>query len=205
MTARERFLAMLYNGPLLKSDFVVCLCGEDAMPRLHVTAEIMASRGALNVVLSGGVHEPPARIGADALAPKLMGMGVAHDKIHIDGTTKNTRDQAVNTVALALKKDWRRILLVASAYHLPRAFLTFLRALEEADATERIHIVPVPVSHTPWTGSPAGVSEVRLDLLWVEFDKIYKYAEHVADYQDGTDYLAYWETAAYQPEEEVQA
>jgi len=204
VTDRERFLTMLYNGPLLKSDAVVCLCGEDAVPRLHTTAEIMASKGALNVVLTGGVHDPPARIGAEALVPRLMGLGVSHDKIHVDATTLNTRDQAVNTVALALEKEWRRLLLVASAYHLPRAFLTFVCALHEAGASERIHIVPVPVSHMPWTGTPDGVAMTREQLAAVERDKIDKYAEHVAGYEDGRDYLAHWETAAYLPEEEVE-
>jgi uncharacterized SAM-binding protein YcdF (DUF218 family) len=200
MTDRELFLAMLYNGPLLKADAAVVLCGQDAVPRLHTGIELMRSGGALNLLLSGGMDDPPAVIGAAALVPRAMGLGVAHDKILTDTTTQHTRDQAVNTVATAGEQGWKRILLVASAYHLPRAMLTFVQASIEAGVDKALHIVPVPVSHMPWSGKPQGVDVTREDLLVTEAQKIQLYGMHVASYQEGTDYLRYWEQNPLKPE-----
>ena len=149
-TDRERFCAVLSNGPLLKSDAVVVLCGEDSLPRLEIGVQLMVSNAALFVVLTGGKHNPPRWWGANELAPKLMGKGVAHNKILLDAISMNTRDQAVNIVDRAIEEGWRRLMLVASPYHSYRAFLTFLRALQEREADKTIQLVMVPASQVPW-------------------------------------------------------
>jgi uncharacterized SAM-binding protein YcdF (DUF218 family) len=192
MTARETFCALLDHGPLLESDAVVVLCGEDAEPRLTMAAHLLASRGSPIVVLTGGKDEPPRWTGAERAFPVLMGHGIAHDRIRVDKDAMNTREQAVNVVAMAKAEEWRRILLVASAYHSYRALLTFVKALQEAGATDDVQIVSAPVSHTPWGKAPNGMTETRLDLLAGEFEKIEEYAD-VASYEDGITYLLAWE------------
>lgn len=193
LTARETFCVLLDHGPLLESDAVVVLCGEDTGPRLTMATHLLASRGSPTVVVTGGRDEPPRWTGAERAFASLMGSGVAHDRIRVDTAAMNTREQAVNVASMAAAEGWRRLLLVASAYHSYRAFLTFLRALDEAGLDETVQLVSAPVSHTPWRGAPEGMTATRLDLLAGEFDKIERYGEHVASYEDGIDYLRFWE------------
>lgn len=193
MTDRELFCTILSNGPLMNADAVVVLAGEDAEPRLQVALQLMLSRAANTVVLSGGKHDPPRWIGADALRGQLLGMGLAHDRIVVEGDSQNTREQAVNVVEIIAAEGWAQILLVVSSYHMYRAYLTFLRALQEAGLDDKVRLVPVPASQTPWTEAPEGVEQTRADLLAVEFAKVEEYGEHVASYAEGLAYLQRWE------------
>lgn len=195
MTRRERFLTLLYNGPLLRGDAAIVLCGEDTAPRIAVAAQLVKQQGAEYVVLSGGKHEPPRWQGAESLFPEMMGTGIVPDRILMDMQSQNTREQAVHMVALAAERKWKRLLLVASAYHTARAFLTFVRALADAGMADTIHLVPVAAAHTPWDGVPTGMAESRMDLASGELDKIdqYRVMGHVASYADGIKYLRAWE------------
>jgi uncharacterized SAM-binding protein YcdF (DUF218 family) len=192
-TAREAFCAVLANGPLLLPDAVVLLAGEDALPRMDTAAYLLKNGAGAVLLVTGGRHDGKRWWGAERLTPKLIGKGVSHRKIEIDNEAQNTREQAVNAVALAVEKGWKRLMVVASSYHLPRAYLTFLQALRERDLDRVVHLVPVPASHTPWFSAPDAMEESRVELLATEYAKIDQYAEHVASYEDGLAYLQWWE------------
>ena len=233
-TAREKFLAVLANGPIVIADAVVVLLGEDAVKRLDVGVQLMAQQGmalhnvkqlyagdnppdtpmdsytarliagyAPQLVLSGGIEDPPRRRGAKAMEKKLVGndYGVSPARIYSDYEAMNTREQAVNLVAHAQSKGWKRALLVASPYHMPRAFLTVLKAITEAEATESLHVIPVTAAQALWWACPDGMTTTRLDLYSVEMTKIREHREHVATWTEGLDYLKYWEAEMVKPVE----
>lgn len=191
---RERFTAVLFTGPLLQANAIVCLCGEDAKARAETANSLFQSRGAPILCLSGGRHEPPSIQGADSVRAQLMGRGIASDRITIENASQNTRQQAENVLQIAKKAEWTHALLVASPYHLPRAFLTFVKAMDDAKI-DTLRIVGVPSSHSPWLGSPEGMTETRLELLSREYVKIDEYQAkgHVASYERGLEYLKVWE------------
>jgi uncharacterized SAM-binding protein YcdF (DUF218 family) len=193
---RERFCAVLANGPLLKGDAVVILAGEDAGPRLQVGFGLIKTGAAKMIVLSGGRSEPPRRQSAQDLHQQILGLGVSPDRIVLETSSQNTREQAVNVVALAQEYTWARILLVASPYHQVRAFLTFLQAMREAKADETLQMIPVPAAQTSWFEKPVGSDESRLQLLDREFTKVEAYHEHMASYVQGLEYLRHWEGKA---------
>lgn len=195
VTDRERYLTVLFNGPILPADVIVVLAGEDADARVATGAGAMLSGGGKLLMLSGGRHEPPRIVGAEALVAKAMGKGVSPDHIKLDAVSRNTREQAVAFAAAAEAEKWSRALLVASAYHMPRAFLTFVQAMDEAGVADRVCIHPLPVSHTPWSGTPAGADVSRVDLLEDELRKVDDYGAegHVATYARGVEYLLSWE------------
>jgi len=204
MTAREKLLAILNSGPILAPDAMIVLCGEDAIPRMEFAVgkfrefTYWAAQNKIEdyqppIVLTGGLHDPPHLRGAAQLEAKLFGAGVSPDRVIIDNESQNTREQAVNVVALAMDKGWRRIMLVVSPYHAFRAYLTFLKAAQEAGIEKSLEINITPASHVPWWKAPVGAESTRFQLLEHEFTKIRKYSDHIATWQEGLKALEYWE------------
>lgn len=196
MTEREQFSYVLSHGPIYRSDAIVVLMGEDALPRLGTAVDMLQqSVSDVPLVLTGALHEPPRLVGAEHGAAKALGLGVAPDRVLVEPRAKNTHEQAVEVLKLAVANEWKRLALVASPYHLPRAFLTFLREVERCGLYDGLHLVPVPAAACPWWQAPAGMQMRRVDLLPVEYEKIvlYRTQGHVASYADGLAYLRRWE------------
>lgn len=91
----------------------------------------------------------------------------------------NTRDEALNVM-----QDFRHheLTLVTSAYHAPRAFLTWLKVLEDSGKFREIRI----------RNSPAPSDMSKLDS---ELERIEKYQAKgdCASYEAGLAYLDFWE------------
>lgn len=159
---------------------------------MKVAAQCFIAGGVPLILVTGGAADSPATVGADTLAAMLRGVGIAKDRILTD-YSENTHEQAEAVAMLAKHYQWGQVLLVASAYHMPRAFLTVVRSLNEAGIADKVRVLPAPVSHTPWFGAPAGMDTPRIALLEEEFRKVDEYREHVATYEEGLAYLQYWE------------
>jgi uncharacterized SAM-binding protein YcdF (DUF218 family) len=195
LSERERFAAVLYGSPVFPADAIVVLMGQDAKARLAVAAQLMlAGGGKKAVVLTGALDEPPRLIGAARGGGMLLGMGVAPDRVIVEPHATNTHEQALEVAKLVTLNEWSSVLLVASGYHMPRAFLTFLQVFTDA-RLDAVRIIPMPASQLPWSEAPPGWEDTRLDLLDTEYDKIEKYRPHghVASYADGLAYLTKWE------------
>lgn len=194
-TAHDRLLAVCYNLPLLTADAIVVYCGEDCLPRLQVARQLFASGGGQKIVLLGGLDAPPRVMGAERAVPALMGMGVAFDKLYVETASQHTRDQAVALAKACVEEQWSRVLLVASAYHLPRALLTTIQALAEADLLGTVQVIPVAASHAPWFGAPEGADVDRLTLYGRERAKLetYRGLGHCASDENALAYLQSWE------------
>lgn len=189
VTDRERFLSALYTAPLLPADAIIVLCGEDGDERGTAALELLRQGAAHTVVCSGALDDPPRRHGAERVAQQLMAAGLAPDRIKVEVGSRNTHEQAVNVVEIAVVNDWHRLLIVASNYHLPRAMLTFIKAIGE----QPIRLVPFATTHTSWWLTPRGVEAARLELLDSEFSKISEYGAHCASWSEGLDYLRRWD------------
>ncbi len=185
MTERELFLFILSNLPLLKADAVVVFCGEDGIERTKVGVTAIAQGGADTLVLTG--YEECGE-GARTCFAEAIGLGVAPSRILMDERATNTAQQARYTAELARVNGWRRVLLACSPYHMPRAFLTLLRALDREEASEDVQVLPIAADHLPWFGEPR-----RDDLLAVEMQKIYEHVDDVCTFSEGLAYLEHWE------------
>lgn len=201
MTDRELFLAMLFAAPLRTSNALVVLAGEDGKARLEAGLQLMRHGVAPRLLITGGRHEPPAILGAGALEDEALSAGCAPDRLMVETRARNTREQAEETIRLALAEEWDAITLVASAYHLPRAFLTFVATLGQMEGgapalPDRLRILPFAVSHTRWSECPPGGDRTREALFHVEHVKRQEYEalRHCATVADGMAYLKRWET-----------
>ncbi len=192
-TDREMFLAMVFSGPLLQADAIVLLAGEDTPARAKTAVELFRSGAAPVIVATGGRHEPPRHQSAEHIAPEFLGGGVAPDRIFFEDKSLNTAQQAVNVVGIVKAQKWKRVLLVVSPYHLPRAFLTFLTALQRAHLAETVRLVPVPANNPMWSTPAWQGGESRLALFDDELEKCERYLGDVATFAEGIAYLNWWD------------
>lgn len=104
--------------------------------RLAAGARAWLAGKARIIVLSGGRG---GRHGSEArrMALAIGQLGIPPSVLVLEEQSHNTRDNAANTARLARERNIRRILLVTSGVHMPRAALQFQR--------EGIEVVPVPV------------------------------------------------------------
>lgn len=193
MTPKEKFLCILPNTPLEKADAIVVLEG-DLLVRAKEGARLYKDGWAPLVVLSGGDEKQPTyAIPAQRMLPHLVKEGVPEAHVLLEKTSQHTRDQAVEIMKLAKERGWKSIIIVASHYHQFRAFLTFLKAMREADL--ELRLINAPVRDLRWwevTGRG-----IRADNLGTELQKIDKYRDefdNVASYEEGIQYLQWKES-----------
>lgn len=192
---RDAFVAVLDNGPLLQADAIVVLGGQDGEVRTQLALQLFKQGAAPLLVVSGGLDEPPRYQGARTMQGLLLGQGVDPLRVVLEAESRNTREQAVAVLHMAKNHGWRRLLLVASAHHIYRAFLTFVRHLNETGQAQALRLIPVAANHAGWWSAPAGWDETRIELLAAEYEKITGLEEHVATYAEGLAYLEHWEKA----------
>jgi uncharacterized SAM-binding protein YcdF (DUF218 family) len=159
-----------------------------------LTAALFKSGLAPGIIVSGGFNSPPYALWASTLAEALIEQGVAPDRIAVDEASRNTAESARYVVERARSQKWTRVVLVTSAYHMPRAFLSVVKALGDT----ALHVVPAAVKadDAPWfTVLPGFDFATREILLDIEDDKITRYqaSGDVASYEDGIAYLEKWE------------
>lgn len=194
MSERDRFLAVLATQSLSRAHAIVLLAGEDGDRRADTAAALIQQRVAGTIICAGGLHTPPRSVDGEYLARYLLGKGVAPDAVIVESGSQNTREQAVNVLDLAAANDWTRLVLVASPYHMARAFLTFVQRATETDRARDVRLLHYPAV-VPWWTCPPGHTETRFELLARDAEKTayYQALGHVATYADGLAYLRLWE------------
>lgn len=85
--------------------------------------ELLREGHARNVLISGGSLDPrpEAPIEADVLSRQLQLWGIEPARIFTEGTSRNTRENAVESEKIIQRQGWKTLLLVTSAAHMPRA------------------------------------------------------------------------------------
>jgi uncharacterized SAM-binding protein YcdF (DUF218 family) len=193
VTEKELFLILTNSSKVSFADAVVLLEG-DGYSRIPKAVSLIKEGWAKSLVFSGGIdNESAGSFTFEKCKDKFLDAGYDINKIILESNSQNTRQQALEIIGLCLKNNWKKIILVASHYHQYRAFLTFLKVLEEKDLFERIQIINSPAILNWFEESDSG--KKRLDLLNDEFIKIDKYRlnYHVSSYVSALNYYKYWE------------
>lgn len=173
ITDREKILAIVDNDCLRPSDAIILLEG-DGFFRFSKAVDLYNRGMAKKIVFSGNVIDKDyGSYPFEEVKPFILEGGVPEkDLIHED-VSKNTRQQAVEIIKMALDKDWKKLALVASHEHQYRAYLTFLR--EVLDTKSGIILYNAPVRNLNWfVDSGWGM---RFDRLEAEFERIERYTE----------------------------
>lgn len=192
LTEKEIFITLVDNDLIRTSDAIILLEG-DGFNRYRYAVKLFQEKWAPLIVFSGGITDyaygsfPYAEI-----KPLLLQAGIPEENLYHEVRSLNTREQAEEIIKLCLQRDWKKIILVASPYHQYRAYLTFLKSVQEAEA--EIVIYNAPVDQLEWfTPQPWGD---RYSCLQQEFDRIEKYSVlgHLATYSEAITYQKWKES-----------
>ena len=192
LSKEAQLLALIFNDPLNRSDAIICLEG-DGYFRLGEAHRLFKEKWAPLVVISGGLNCPqkgsyPARV----LKDRLIKLGVPNNRIILEEKSQQTQEQAMEVMDLVKKRQWKRIILIASPFHQLRAFLTFLKAMQKNNL--KIEIINAPAKDIPWfKKSPWGPT--RFELFKDEFKKINEYTKkgHLATHEEAFRYYQHKE------------
>ncbi|WQD80984.1 YdcF family protein [Paraburkholderia kururiensis] len=123
-------IVMLGSGTEFSDDNVL-VPKHDAMARIVTVSKLYRrchSDGAsCRVIVSGGNPQRHPASEADTYLPYLLALGVARNDIALDNTSLNTYQNARNVGAILQHQRYDSLMLVTSAYQMPRAMLDFHR------------------------------------------------------------------------------
>lgn len=194
MTIREKFIILVDNDCMQVSDAIILLEG-DGLNRYQHAVDLYNQGLAGTLVFSGGItnYAYGSYPYADIL-PHILKAGFPAEKLIHEDKSLNTREQAVEVLRLALKNNWKRLILVASNEHQYRAYLTFLKEVLASES--RVILYNSPVRTLKWfTETGWGL---RIDRLEQEFEKIGAYSAlgHLASFEEAISYQQWKEQQA---------
>ncbi len=99
----------------------------DAGDRVWYGATLYRAGKAPKIIVSGGriAWKGAGKPEAEDLTKLLVAMGVPNSDILLEGDSYNTRDNAVNVKKILQEQNFKTILLVTSAMHMPRSIAIF--------------------------------------------------------------------------------
>lgn len=107
----------------------------DNVERLLVTYELLRGGRARFAVVSGGGVGAPYEDAVDGryLTRQLESWGVDPERLVVEPQARNTRENAVLSKKIADERGWRSVLVITSAFHMPRASECFEAVGMKAD------------------------------------------------------------------------
>ena len=186
LTAREKFIALVDNDGIVKSDIIVLLEG-DGFNRYKKAADLYNNGYSNKIVFSGAITDYNyGSFPFEDILPKLLESGVPKESIIHEKKSSNTLEQAIEVIDIAIKNKWNKIILVATHDHQYRAYLTFLKQVLEKK--KEILLFNSPVRNLKWFEK--NVWGRRFDNIDNEFDKINIYMQkgHLASFDEAIEY-----------------
>jgi uncharacterized SAM-binding protein YcdF (DUF218 family) len=103
----------------------------DVFPRIEKTASLYAQckqqSQHCEVIVSGGDAEQHGTAEAETYAPYLVAAGIARNDLVLEDTSLTTYENAEHVARILRSEHYDSLMLVTSAYHMPRALLDFHR------------------------------------------------------------------------------
>lgn len=186
MTDKEKFIALVDNDSLKKSDAIVLLEG-DGLNRYEKAVDLYKAGWAERIIFSGGIvdYEYGSYPFKDVL-PHIINKGISEDVIIHEDTSQNTKEQAIEVVNIADSRNWQKMILVATHDHQYRAYLTFLKVVLELGT--KIILYNAPVRNLKWFEDTGwGTRFSRLEKEFARIDKYYNQG-HLASFEEAIEY-----------------
>ena len=131
----------------------------DNNERLLETYDLLRTGAARYAIISGGTlaPTPDQKIEARVLADQLLAWGIAPDRVVVEDHARNTHENAVLSAAIVRARGWKSVVIVTSAFHMPRAYGCFL--------AESLPVDTLPVDFRSYGSSFTGGFLPRADAL----------------------------------------
>lgn len=179
-----RLFGFATNDEPQKGDAMLFIQG-DGLSRPEIAVNLYRAGIVPKIVVTGEIKRKPQKHESriESVLAVFRTNNIPEQDIIIEPNSINTREQAVEIMKLAIQHEWKSILLVVALYHEPRAYATFIRAMNEAGL--RIRLITHPVRELPWFKKTQEGTR-RYDLLGKELKKINTYAVkgHVASFRE---------------------
>ena len=95
----------------------------DNVERLTTTRDVLEGGRARYAIVSGGVNDPQYQQFNEAkmLGDALVNWGIRADRVILEEHARNTRENATLSKKIILARGFTKILIITSAFHMPRA------------------------------------------------------------------------------------
>lgn len=189
MIFRESLISLVLTDIPKQSDCIVLLEG-DGFTRIEHSCKLVKMGLAPRLIFSGGITNLEyGSFPYEMCKEKIKLEGLTEKQIIVEESSMHTRQQAENVVELCLINNWNSMILVATHYHQIRAFLTFLKVIQEKNLESKFKIYNSAVISASWFDKELWGS--RIELLNEELKKIdmHHLNGHVSDYEFGIKYF----------------
>lgn len=154
----------------------------DNVERLLETFDMLREGRARYAIVSGGsVREGQRYVEARVLADQLVNWGIAKDRILVEDRARNTVENAVFSQKIAKERGFSKVVIVTSAFHMPRAAACFAQVEMKVDldpvdyGSEKMRFSAA--SWTPRAGTFASSSAALRELFGRQIYRLRGYAK----------------------------
>jgi uncharacterized SAM-binding protein YcdF (DUF218 family) len=134
---------------------------DDAYTRLGFGRRLYVAGRAPRILLSGGEGE------AQRMAARLALQGIPPARMWIEGHSRDTHENAVNSARILHAAGVRRVLLVTSAIHMGRAVASFRK--------QGVEVIPAPAMPLPHRDRPTSFLHGRRMVLMRSANYLHEY------------------------------
>jgi uncharacterized SAM-binding protein YcdF (DUF218 family) len=155
------------QSPLSKANAIVAISGGDTEARTEEAVRLYRDHWASEIVFSGAAADTSGPSNAQAMASAAEHQGVPSSAIHLDETSTNTRENAINVAKIVQDRGYHSIILVTSPYHQRRAEIIFHRALGSS-----FDIINHSSYDQQWRRSHWWATQYSRDITFAELQKV---------------------------------
>lgn len=145
--------AILLGGPADNNarDLPEAFAYNENVERVLATYELLRTGRALAAIASSGPIDPPWRAPSEAhlLVEQLARWGVDRERLVVEPQSRNTVENARETAKIVRARGYKRLVLITSAYHMPRALGCFRAAGLEVDTLPVDYRAPLTIGRSP--------------------------------------------------------
>lgn len=129
----------------------------DNVERVLVAFDLLRRGKAKNVLITAGPNDGENPTEAEVMRDLLVRWGIESSRIVVEGASANTRENALFSKPLIEERGYSSLLLVTSAFHMPRAEACFRAVGIEVDTLpvdyRETHTASIPTNVLPRAGN----------------------------------------------------